>query len=149
MRARHVAIPGRGQLRVYGAPDVARAFAVTPKTVVSWIRGDGPGGSRFSGWAPHSVSPDDRRWLVDADEVDAELARRGPPPAALGEAVAAERLRLHEERQLLELERSLFLRERTAQLEEENAALKAEVARLRARLAALGQAVRDLTADAV
>lgn len=144
-----VPVPGRGDVRVYAAVDVGVAFGVTAKTVVAWTAADRRRGPRLTGWAPRTVDPGERRWLVDADEVDDELAARRAAPVSGDDAdrrtLAEERQRLADERQLFELERSLFVRERVEQLEDQNASLLAEVDHLRTQLAALGALVRDLT----
>ncbi len=142
MRAITIEVPGVGEVRTYAAADVARAFGVTTKTVVAWT-GTGHGrGPRLEGWAPHTVTPDDRRWLITAADVDREL---GVEREDASSSLAAQRQRLTDERQLLDMERSVFLRERTEQLEEENARLRDEVARLRAHVATLGESIGVLT----
>jgi len=142
MRAITIEVPGVGEVRAYAAADAARRFGVTTKTVVAWTDPERRRGVRLTGWAPHTVVPDDRRWLIAADEVDRELPL---DREVSGPSVEDERRRLTDERQLLDLERAVFVGERTQQLEVDNARLRDEVARLRSQLAVLGQAIHDLT----
>ena len=142
MRIVTINVPDIGEVRAYAAADVARKFGVTTKTVVAWTGADRIRGPRLLGWAPHTVVPDDRRWLVAADDVDRQLATDGDDARSPAEA---ERRRLTDERQMLDLERAVFLGERTEQLEQDNARLRDEVTRLRSHIATLGQTIHDLT----
>ena len=141
-----LAVPERGQVRVYTAPKAARELGVSTKTLVARVTS--PLYPQIVGWPPRSELNPTHAWLVDADLIDGLLAT--PVDATPGvSSVADDRARLREERQLFEMERAVFERDRLQQLEEDNTRLRSEVERLRAQVSALGLVVQQLTTESL